>query len=332
MDNSLPRNELEKPADSLWQRMMQFWRRRSSESLRDNLEDALEEHHTSQAFSHEERVMLRNVLQLRELKVEDVMVPRADIIAVSNAIPLGELLQFFRTQNHSRLPVFEESLDNPQGMVHIRDFLDHLVSQAESGRIKKARAKQALDLGALKLDQSLVEAKIIRPVLYVPPVMQAVDLLVKMQSTRTHMALVIDEYGGTEGLVSIEDLVEMIVGDIEDEHDEEGALLVMRTADGAYLINARAHLDELEHSLGLDFEEEDEAEDVDTIGGLIVARLGRVPVRGELIPVGHLEFEVLEADARRIKRLRVRTGQSAAKKAEIQISSVALQNQKESQS
>jgi CBS domain containing-hemolysin-like protein len=153
---------------------------------------------------------------------------------------------------------------------------------------------------------TLASAKILRPVLFVPRSMPAVDLLVRMQATRTHMALVIDEYGGTDGLVSIEDLVEMVVGDIEDEHDDAAARTIVRAADDTYMADARASLDEVTEALGVDLNDEDSAEDIDTLGGLIVTLAGRVPSRGELIAgPGGFEFEILDADPRRVKRLRI---------------------------
>ena len=295
--------------------------------------------------------MLENVLGFRELRVVDVMVPRADIIAVAVETSLAELLRVFRTASHSRLPVYGETLDDPKGMLHIRDFLDFLATRAEAGAARRrrssakaaktetkradaeltaehipgdltvkdaskgngkdpvkdmpARPKGAFDLGAVDLAATLASTKLLRPVLYAPPSMPALDLLVRMQATRTHIALVIDEYGGTDGLVSIEDLVEMIVGDIEDEHDETG--VAIQPASGGYLmIEARAGLEEVGEVLGADLALDEAAEDVETIGGYLTTLAGRVPSRGELIrtPNG-IEFEVMDADPRRIKRVRV---------------------------
>ena len=160
-------------------------------------------------------------------------------------------------------------------------------------------------LGALDLSLPLSAAKILRPVLFVPPSMPALDLLVKMQATRTHMALVIDEYGGTEGLASIEDIVEMVVGDIEDEHDLADEPMIERNEDGSFLVDARAPLDEISVALGTDLETRSDAEDVETIGGLVTALAGHVPVRGEIVGEDDIEFEVLDADPRRIKRLKI---------------------------
>ncbi len=162
-----------------------------------------------------------------------------------------------------------------------------------------------MSLGALDLDLPLSAAKILRPVLFVPPSMPALDLLVKMQATRTHMALVIDEYGGTDGLVSIEDIVEMIVGDIEDEHDLDDGPKIEANEDGSFFVDARADLDEVSEILGADLAAMSEAEDLDTVGGLVTALAGHVPVRGEIIVEGGFEFEVLDADPRRLKRLKI---------------------------
>jgi CBS domain containing-hemolysin-like protein len=261
--------------------------------------------------------MLSNVLSLRTKRVEDVMIPRADIVAAPADISLGDLLGQFRTAGHSRLPVYGESLDDPRGMVHIRDFIDFIAARAEASRKRRRKAGAAEgagpDLGAVDLSATLASARILRPVLYVPASMPAVDLLVRMQATRTHMALVIDEYGGTDGLVSIEDLVEIVVGDIEDEHDEAEGAGFTRLADGRIAADARAPLEDMSEALGVDLVSARQAEDVDTLGGLIVSIAGRVPARGELIkgPDG-LEFEIMDADPRRIKRVRIHRPSGAA--------------------
>jgi CBS domain containing-hemolysin-like protein len=262
---------------------------------------------STEAFS-QERAMLRNVLALRQARVADVMVPRADIVAVPADVSLGELLKVFRSAAHSRLPVYGETLDEPRGMVHIRDFLDYLGAKAQgSGRRHGEEGEPPVaDLGRVDLAMPLEALEILRPVLYVPASMRAVALLRRMQATRTHMALVIDEYGGTDGLVSIEDLIEIVVGEIEDEHDDEEGALVSRVDDRTLVASARAELAEVSAMLGIDLSRGHAAEDVDTIGGLIVTLAGRVPVRGELIAgPGGIEFEVMEADPRRLKRVRI---------------------------
>jgi CBS domain containing-hemolysin-like protein len=282
-------------------------------SIRDDIEDALEDTTTTADFSPQERAMLKNVLGLHELRIADIMLPRADIVAVSGNASLAEVLSLFRTAGHSRLPVYGETLDDPRGMVHIRDFLDHLAGAAElvPRRRTKPRGKagappSASTFGAVDLSTPLIGADILRPVLFVPPSMPAIDLLVKMQATRTHMALVIDEYGGTDGLVSIEDIVEMIVGDIEDEHDATELPTITPAGHGSFVADARASLDDISKALQIDLSASDDAEEVDTIGGLVTTLAGRVPVRGEIVGgEGGLEFEILDADPRRVKRIRV---------------------------
>ncbi len=285
---------------------------RGVSSIREGLADALSVTTPMTEFSPQERAMLQNVLKLRNLRVDDVMVPRADIVAIQGEVTLGELLQVFRTAGHSRLPVYGETLDDPRGMIHIRDFLDFLAASAEGSRARGRRRKDAAipaagpNLAGVDLSLPLSAARILRPVLYAPPTMPALDLLARMQATRTHMALVIDEYGGTDGLVSIEDIVETVVGNIEDEHDDDEAPMVAESADGTFAADARAGLEEVFATLGVTLETEELSEEVDTLGGLIIVLAGRVPARGEVVPgPQNLEFEVLDADARRVKRVRI---------------------------
>jgi CBS domain containing-hemolysin-like protein len=274
-------------------------------SVRDDIEDALEGADTDADFTPQERAILKNVLALHDVRVADVMVPRADIIAVPADTSLTEVLALFRTAGHSRLPVFGETLDDPQGMIHIRDFVDFLASDPKFG-LAPPPSDQPAPGREVGMNLPLSAAPILRPLLFAPPSMPALDLLVKMQAQRTHMALVIDEYGGTDGLVSIEDVVEAIVGDIEDEHDEEERPQVARDADGSFLVEARAGLDDVSDAVGFDFAALPDAEDIDTIGGLITAIAGRVPGRGEIVAgPEEFEFEVLDADPRRVKRLRI---------------------------
>jgi CBS domain containing-hemolysin-like protein len=317
-----------------YERLLNRFGLKARDSIRDDLEDALAEAVEDADFSPQERAMLKNVLGFHRIRVDDVMVPRADIVAVAAETSLGDLLNLFRTAGHSRLPVYGETLDDPKGMVHIRDFLDFLATRADTRifRRKKPAPEDAAvpgtadapdrsssrnpsfqSLGRVDLSMSLAAAKILRPVLFVPRSMPAIDLLVRMQATRTHMALVIDEYGGTDGLVSIEDLVEMVVGNIEDEHDDDSASMIVRDDNDTFLADARASLDEVAEAIGIDLNGEDSAEDIDTLGGFIVTLAGRVPSRGELVagPEG-LEFEVLDADPRRIKRLRIHRRGAAA--------------------
>ncbi len=278
-------------------------------SVRDDIEDALEGADHNADFTPQERAILKNVLALHDVRVQDVMVPRADIIALPLDMTVGETLAAFRTAGHSRLPVFGETLDDPRGMVHIRDFVDFLASEPKFGLVTAEHAgplRPTAPASEVSMDMPLSAASVLRPVLFAPPSMPALDLLVKMQASRTHMALVIDEYGGTDGLVSIEDVVEAIVGDIEDEHDEAEHPQIAKAPGGAFIVEARAPLDDVSEAVGYDFSEWPEAADVESIGGLIAAIAGRVPARGEIIsgPEAY-EFEVLDADPRRLKRLKL---------------------------
>ena len=280
---------------------------RGGGTIREEITEALAQGSGQLAdLSTQERAMLSNVLSLRERRVGDVMIPRADIIAVPADATLDELLALFRTAGHSRLPVFDDSLDDPRGMVHIRDFLEFIAGQAKAEPSAGLSEPAFHDLGAVDLTMTLAATKIMRPVLYVPPSMPAVELLVRMQATRTHIALVIDEYGGTDGLVTIEDLIEIVVGDIEDEHDLEEAPTITPDGEGRYSADARATLDELREVTGIDLSQNPVAEEVDTLGGLIVTLAGHVPAQGEIVegPDG-LVFEVVEADSRRVKRLSI---------------------------
>ena len=282
-------------------------------SVREDIEDALEESATSDDFTPQERLILKNVLSLHELRVADVMVPRADIVSARADATLAEVLSIFRTAGHSRIPVYGDTLDDPRGMVHIRDFVDFLARVADpAGAPDPAKLS---GLNGVDLTTPLSLARILRPVLFAPPSMPALDLLVKMQATRTHIALVIDEYGGTDGLVSIEDIVETIVGDIEDEHDLDETPQIEAAADGSFVIDARASLDAVEQALDAPMDTLVDLEEVDTIAGLVSALAGHVPARGEIIRLGAaLDCEVLDADPRRVKKIRIRrSGASAAK-------------------
>lgn len=280
-------------APSILKRLAQMLRGDgSAAAMRVSLEEVIEEsERQSNALSEQERLMLANLLKVGELRVDDVMVPRADIIAVEESTPLGDLVALFGEAQHSRLPVYRETLDDPTGLVHIKDVLALIAPQGD---------------GSFRWSADTI-AKVKRPLLFVPPSMPVLDLLVKMQTTHMQLALVIDEYGGTDGLVSIEDLIEEIVGDIADEHDED-AVAVRADAAGAFVADARIGLDDFKEETGLALAlEDEEAEDIDTLGGLVIYLLGRVPPRGEIVthPAGY-EFEVLEADPRRVKRLRIR--------------------------
>ena len=263
-------------------------------SLRESLEETIQSHKGEPAaLSKEERMMLSNILSFGELRVDDVMVPRADIIAVEVSTELTDILDVFREAAHSRLPIYRETLDDPIGMVHIKDVIA-MLSAGGNGDADKPQAN------------GYILNKLRRDVLFVPPSMPALDLLVRMQKTHIHMAIVIDEYGGTDGLVSIEDLVEQIVGEIEDEHDTDVAPVLIQREGGGYDADARVPIDELEEKVSIDLLPEDREEDIDTLGGLIFSLVGRVPQRGELIRhPGGLEFEIIDADPRRVKKIRI---------------------------
>jgi CBS domain containing-hemolysin-like protein len=297
-------------------------------TLRATLEAELKGAGDGHAFSAEEREMLLRILRFGALRVEDVMVPRADIIAVDENEPIRELLRTFDAAGVSRVPLFRESLDDPRGMVHVKDLLRWLygdatgrdgngppaeVSEAAAGPPAAMPAEASLDLSQTDLSKPIASTKLRRPMIYVPPSMPAANLLIRMQSTHIHMALVVDEYGGTDGLVTIEDLVEQIVGEIEDEHDEAEAANIIKDSKLGLVTAARTPVHELERHLGIPLLKQDEEADIDTLGGLVFALVGRVPARGELIrhPAG-VEFEVLDADPRRVKKLRVHVTRPAA--------------------
>jgi hemolysin (HlyC) family protein len=273
--------------------------------LREVIEDALARSKGGgDTFSAQERAMLLNILRFGKLTVEDVMVPRADIVAVEESMTVAELMGVFREAEHSRLPVYCETLDDPRGMIHIRDLMSWITTAAE-----KAGAA-SLDLGAVDLGTTVGAINITREILYVPPSMPVLDLLLRMQLSRRHLGLVVDEYGGTDGLVSIEDLVEEVVGEIEDEHDVADEPLIRDDLRLGLIADARTPIEALEEHLGEQLISPEQEEDIDTIGGLVFSLAGRIPARGELVrhPSG-IEFEVLDADPRRMKKLRIHTPQ-----------------------
>ncbi|WP_244574522.1 hemolysin family protein [Cohaesibacter sp. ES.047] len=308
-------------------------------SLRTQMEGALAEDGGDDAFSAEEKAMLRNILSLREMRVDDVMIPRADIDAVEHDVTLGTLLAVYEDVGHSRLPVYRETLDDPVGMVHIKDVVGLMTQESDiAPKVEKVSSRSALDsmegteadedaglpayktiealaasnhirsLENIDLDRPLKDLGLIRDVLFVPPSMPAVDLMASMRAARTQMALVIDEYGGTDGLVSLEDVVETVVGDIEDEHDDESEVFIAEAAPNLFIADAKADLDDVVKTIGVSLPlDDEELEDVDSLGGFIFTLIGRIPVRGELIAVSEgLEFEIMEADRRRIRRVKIR--------------------------
>lgn len=316
---------------------------RQSSSLRENLEDELAREGGDAAFSPEERMLLGNILRLRELRVDDVMIPRADIDAVDLGTSLSRVMELFQNSGHSRMPVYEETLDDPRGMVHIKDLMAFIAVQGASGRAATAVENGTdatelqpdrqngvarnghnmpdLDLACVDLSVSLKETDLVRDLLFVPPSMPATDLMAKMQADRIQMALVIDEYGGTDGLVSLEDLVEEVVGDIEDEHDEDEEAMLAAAGEGVWIADPRLPLEDLDGVLGTNLTEGEISEDVDTLGGLLYVSVGRVPVRGELLLVPEevpgFEFEIMDADPRRIKRLKIRRRRTETRPPEL---------------
>ena len=302
-------------------------------TLRDTLEDALkQEATTGAAFSAEEREMLLRLLRFGALRVADIMVPRADIIAIDESEPIAAVLRTLMEAGISRMPLYHETLDDPRGMIHIKDVLAWVMAEAHGKTATDARAEARaeaiaakvspaqrlseqrklsesagpIDLSRCDLNRPVLTTKLRRTVLYVPPSMPVMNLLIRMQSTRIHMALVVDEYGGTDGLVTIEDLVEQIVGDIEDEHDEAETDHIFTDPKFGLVALTRTPLEELESHLGVKLQRPDDDGDIDTLGGLVVALLGRVPGRGELVRHSSgIEFEVLDADPRRVKKLKI---------------------------
>jgi CBS domain containing-hemolysin-like protein len=274
------------PLQNLKNWLKSLRRGRNGETLRETIEELIEESETEgdSPITEDESVLLRNILKLRNLTAYDVMVPRADIAAVSVDIEVRELVQVMSAKGHSRLPVYRETLDDVVGMVHIKDVLTCLVDE------------QPFDLKS-----------ILREVLFVAPSMRALDLLLQMRLSRIHMALVVDEFGGIDGLMTIEDVVEEIVGEIEDEHDVDQGPKMLARPDGSLLADARTTIDEFEERVGPVLSEEEREQDIDTLGGLVFALTGHVPTRGESITHSSgVVFEVVEADPRRVRRLRVR--------------------------
>jgi magnesium and cobalt transporter len=261
-------------------------RQRNGESLRETIDEMIEEPpaHGPDPLGAHERVLIGNILKGHDRTAADVMVPRVDIVALDVETPFPEVVKCMIDQEHSRVPVYRETLDDVIGFIHVKDVLPPVAERRET-----------------KL------APLLRKLLFVAPSLPVLDLLVQMRQARTHIAMVVDEFGGIDGLVTIEDLIEEIVGEIEDEHDEAGLPSMIERADGTLLADARTPIEMLEERQGIRLRLAGDHEEVDTLGGLVSTLAGRVPKRGEVI--GHpsgIEFEVLEADPRRIKRLRVR--------------------------
>ena len=261
-------------------------RPRNGESLRETIDEMIEEPADDDAhpLSGHERLLIGNVLKIHDQTAADVMVPRVDIVALDAEAPFPEVVRCMVEQGHSRVPVYRETLDDVIGFVHVKDVLAPVV-----------------DRRSAKL------ASMLRKALVVAPSLPVFDLLVQMRQSRTHIAMVVDEFGGIDGLVTIEDLIEEIVGDIEDEHDVDETPTLIERPDGSIIADARLPIETFEEQHGTKLRHNGDGEEVDTLGGLVFTLAGRVPRRGEVIPhPGGLEFEVLDADPRRIKRLRVR--------------------------
>jgi CBS domain containing-hemolysin-like protein len=267
---------------------LRLWRKRpgGETALRDAIEELIEESEGEgeDPRSTSESSLLLNILKLGDQTAYDVMVPRVDIKAAPEDIGIKELIAAMREHGHSRLPIYRENLDDIIGIVHIKDLLPFVVDGAPF-HLKK----------------------ILREAMFIAPSIRVLDLLLQMRLARAHMALVVDEFGGIDGLVTIEDLIEQIIGEIEDEHDKVRGPMLIRRSDGTIFADARAPIEDFEELVGPILTDEEREEDIDTLGGLVMSLTDRVPSRGELVshPSG-VAFEVLDADPRRIKRLRVR--------------------------
>jgi magnesium and cobalt transporter len=297
MSDPAPPEETDQPEhDRSFARLRSFLRLirrpRNGESLRETIDEMIEEPSTSgpHPLSAHERVLIGNILKVHDRTAADVMVPRVDIVALDAETPFPEVIKCLVEQGHSRVPVYRETLDDVIGFVHVKDMLGPAAERRET-----------------RLSPML------RKVLFVAPSLLILDLLVQMRQARTHIAMVVDEFGGIDGLVTIEDLIEEIVGEIEDEHDVAGGPSLTERGDGTLIADARTPIEALEERRGIRLRPTGEQEEVDTLGGLVSSLAGRVPKRGEVIahPSG-IEFEVLDADPRRIKRLRVRNPPAAA--------------------
>ena len=263
---------------------------------RETIEELIEENGEAEAggeaVAGHERMLLGNILRLRDLTAYDIMVPRADIVAIDVGTPLADTLSLLARKAHSRVPVYREKLDDILGMIHVKDVMPYIAERLTRQDADEVEEKALGDF--------------LRDVLIIAPSMRVLDLLLEMRQKRQHMALVVDEFGGIDGLITIEDMIEEIVGEIADEHDNEIAPQLIERPDGTFLADARLPIEEFEARFGKVLDD-NERDDIDTLGGLVFALAGRIPARGELLrhPAG-FEFEVAEADPRRIGRLRIR--------------------------
>jgi magnesium and cobalt transporter len=276
--------EAEGPFQGLLNWLRAFRGRSEETTLRDELEELIEEHSEEEPIDPHERRLLVNILKLHELTAADVMVPRVDILAIAIDTPFGEAAKAVVEHGHSRAPVYRETLDDAVGFIHIKDLLPYAVD-----------------------GKSVPLSQLVRKVLFVAPSMPLLDLLLQMRLSRVHMALVVDEFGGIDGLVTIEDVIEEIVGEIEDEHDGVARPKLIERPDGTLIADGRTPIAALQERMAAPLLPPDHEEGVDTLGGLVFTLAGRIPARGEVIPhPAGIEFEVLDADPRRVKRLRVR--------------------------
>lgn len=265
-----------------------FFSSSNKENIKDVLEDIIEDNGNSvESIDDGTKKIFKNIIQLNDKCIEDVMIPRADIDSVSSSIKINQLITFINKTKHSRIPVYQDNLDKVIGMVHIRDLFEKI---NKSTKVKRD----------IKISRSMI-----RKILFSSPSMRILDLLLKMRSEQIHMSIVVDEFGGTNGLVTIEDLVEEIVGEIKDEHDFEEIDIIKKISKKTYEVSARLAVDEFEKKLGIYFESVDK-EDIDTVGGLVFNLIGKIPSRGQVIShKSGLEFTILDADTRKIKRLLV---------------------------
>lgn len=300
-------------------------------NARQDIEDVLATRDgDDEALSVKEKALLTNILRLRDTRIHDVMVERGDIHGAELSETLGAVMQRLIESGHSRMPVYCETLDDPRGMVHIRDLLGYIVQQAADAPKKPKRkaksngksdespeepASRISDLSGADMSVTLEKSGLTRPIIFAPPSMLAMDLMAHMQGARTQMALVIDEYGGTDGLVSLEDVVETVFGEIEDEHDDEVEALITEVSSGVWSADSRAELADVKTTIGPSFDVSIHEDEVDTVGGLLFSSLGRIPVRGEIIhAVEGFEIEVTDADPRRIKKVSITRRKTGARR------------------
>ena len=256
----------------------------NNQSLRDSIKDVIDEKSQTESYdvdlSKKEKSILSNILSINKFKVGDAMIPRASIIAIQQNYSFEEITNIINKESHSRMPVYRKDLDDILGMVHIKDIIRFSGSQSETFDIKS----------------------ILREILFVPPTMPVMNLLLKMQATKLHMALVIDEHGGTDGLITIEDVIEEIVGEIEDEHDKDDDFNFKRINTNTFEVKAEMTIDEFNKETNFNISNDE----VDTIGGYIFSKINRVPFTGEVINIeNQYQFEIIDADPRKIKKIKI---------------------------